>query len=290
MTRRSGWADRARLINSSSTDVTDEIGIIIGADHDINTGDNTSQNAVNEGSKPARISQGINQYNAGLTVQTDNFYLLRMLGEVSGTDLVNVDELPEWTIQQQADENNYLEIQNYKAAQATVTIESGGIVEIEIEGQGLTTLGDENDPLTTGTLTKLSYANEPDEWDNVDVRIDDTTIGELQTFTFQINRGLTRRADVSSDSKDPQYLAPGPLELNLSELIVDVNDSTPWQTVTNRASHKLELELSNGEILEITGFKFTSVDPDEQDGEQDFFTATRSGLGTSWQVLNIGGT
>jgi hypothetical protein len=283
MTRKSGWSDRARIIATGNNDVTSNIGVIRGADHDLDRGGLEARGGVNSGSKRVYIADGISEYNHGLTVHTDNFYVLRFLGTVVGNDLLNVDSLPVFTIRQQATPTQYVEITGAKFGSATIEIEAGEFLSIQMTGMGL------GATLENGVLAVLDYAQKPTSHTAIPVKFDGTLIGGLQSISVELNRNLEARGDVGTGSSDPAYIGEGLLNVNISNLTVDIIDDTVWKWVMDKESGDLTLELPNGEVLVLIGAEFDNVDPDEQTSDDAVETVTTSGVALDWKVENIGG-
>lgn len=282
MGRRAGWTDRARII-LDSVDITDTLGIIRGADHDITKGGLENRGGVNYGVTGAYIAEGIREYNHSLTVHSDSFAPLVLVGETSGTELVPADELPSFDFRQQADDSNYITITGAKAGSCTISYEAGDHFEIAFDGLGL------GKTETAGLLAKLTYDGKPISASKVVFKVDNVAVGGIQSLNLSLSRELQARGEAGSDSEDPVYIASGIVNVSLTQLVLDVKDMDSWDWASDEESHELKIELPNGETLVIDGFVFGTNDPDEQDAERPAHTTTLTGEGLGWKITTFGG-
>lgn len=289
MSRMSGWTDKVRILNSDDSDVTSELGVIRGANHNVTKGGLESRSAVNYEGKPAYLKRGISEYNHSLVVHSDSFASLQLFGKTDGTSLVHSPSQPEFTFRQQATTDKYIELVSCKFGEVSIEISAPDeYLEFSFSGQGLGT-NPEND-LTSGVLDKLEYSGKPLQWSMIPVKWNDVVIGGLQSGTITLSRDLEPRGDVGAGSAEPQYLSEGPLSISVSGFSVDVLDDSAWQDVFSDSVGVLSVELPNGEVLKLTGFEWDEADPDEATGEEMVKSVSRSGSATDWEVENYGGT
>ena len=284
--RMSGWTDKVRILDSTDADITSELGVVRGANHDINRGGVESRSAVNYEGKPAYANTGLSEHNAELVLHVDSLRAFGLIGETSGTSLVHSPGLPSFEFRQQITTTEYLSISGFKFGSLSVEISAPDeFFEISLSGQGLSS------SKVTGVLEALSYSGSPLKWTNVPVKLNNTLIGGLQSATFNFERSLEPRGDVGVVSDDPQYIGEGPLVININDLTVDVVDSSAWDDVLNKVDDdELKVELPNGEVLVLKSITWDSADPDERTGEESIGTVSRSGVALDWEILVYGGS
>jgi len=294
---RTSILDRCRIINSSDTDITDDLGIIVSAD----SSDNRQQEktaGVNTGVDYGYIDDaGTAEINNSVNIQSDSFYPLILMGEVdSGNDkLIMPSKLPEFTFQDQITEGEYREVTKTKFGEVTINIASGEKLQFDFTGLGCVPT------IKSGELSKTSaFIDRPIRGEEITVDIDGTNIGVLQDADIVINRNIRGRNAVGSDQNYPLLITEGKADINLNNIEMDIDDDKAYELVYQGSTGQttsytmkfkrdystLNITLPNGQKLVLTGTLFGEVDRAEQNGEDTVRQVTISGGGRNLEIQN----
>lgn len=294
---RTSILDRCRIIDSSGTDITDDLGIIVSAD----SSDNRQQEktpGVNTGTDYGYIDDaGTAEINNSVNIQSDSFYPLILMGEVDSVNdkLIMPSKLPEFTFEDQITENEYREVTKTKFGEVTINISSGEKLQFDFTGLGCVPT------IKTGELSTTSaFIDRPTRGEEITVDIDGTNIGVLQDADIVINRNISGRNAVGSDQNYPLVITEGKADINLNNIEMDIDDDKAYELVYqgaigqttsysmkfNRDYCTLNVTLPNGQKLVLTGTLFGEVDRAEQNGEDTVRQVTLSGGGLNLEIQN----
>ena len=294
---RTSILDRARILDNSSTDVTDSLGFILSA----NSNDNRNQDKVagiNTGTDYGYIDDSDTAEITGETnIQSDSFEPLKLMGEIdTGSDkLVLPSKLPEFTFQNQITNSQYREVDKFKFGEVTINIASGDKLQFDFSGQGCTP------QIVSGELSTTSaFIDRPIRGEEITVEIGTTTIGTLRNAEININRNIEGRNAIGSNQVSPKQITEGKADIGINNFTFDIANDYAWQLVYQgsidsstdygmafkKDYESINITLPNGQKLSVSGVLFGEVDPDEQDGEDTVRQVTLNGDGLNLEVLN----
>lgn len=296
-TYRTSILDRARVEDDSSTDITDDLGIIVSSD----SSDNRQQErtaGVNTGVEYAYIDDaGTAEINNSLTVESDSFYPLILMGEVDDVNdkLLMPSKLPEFTFKNQITESKYRKVVNSKFGECTITIAKGEKLQFDFSGMG--TSPDIKDGVL---ITTSAFIDRPIRGEEITVEIDSTTVGVIQNMEIRLNRQTEGRNAVGSGQNYPKVITEGKVQIDIQNLELDIDDDKAWQLVYQgelvadteygmkfkRPYTTMNVTLPNGQVMNITGTLYGEVDPQEQNGEDTVRQVTLSGGSLSAEIQN----
>lgn len=274
---------------SGSTDITSDLGIIVSATHDV-TRNMEKIPAVNSGADFAYLQDTVTEINISQSIESDSFAPLQLIGEVSGNELILPDVLPEFTFENQADKDNYVEITEAKWGTCNFSFGVDENLVFEFIGFG------KDITLESGTLAKIDYDLKPLRGQSIIVKINDTAVGELQSFSGTIERGLENVYAVGWEKDTPKHIAEGLKNISITDMTLNIDDTFAWTTVFGGTSitdrdndDKVEIVLPNGEIMLMEDVGFDDTDPEDQTGDDGVRSVSLSGEALSLKIQNWGG-
>lgn len=270
-----GIEDAVKVTDESdSSEITSELGHVISANHNINN-NTTTEASVNSGSTRAYHVDGVAELSISMEVNAVDLLVFQVFGTYDSTagTITFDDTLPEYTVGMNTDDSNFADIKNVKFGSGSITISRGESISVSLEGNG------KDIDRQAGSISPGTPSSEPQQFFEVHVDIDGTTVGSLDSVTFEIDRDLESRRgieDVSSGDKRKPTTIQEKLKLFSFDMSIEITDQTAWDEVTDttdgiadsRSDYPITLHFKNGEQINIKEARSVDLDhTKENDGE-----------------------
>lgn len=287
-------------IYKDDVDITDDLGIAVSGNHSVNRNQEYGT-GINTGVSHPYIREGMAEHNAELSVDSETFKALELIGEVDSeeNELKPSIRLPEFRFENQATvksgDEKIVEIERVKFASVSMTISADNPLNFDFSGQGTKA------NMKNGLLDfREEVDDKPVHLQQIKVKIDGSPVELLQDVTIDFERNLNALSGPDMDYKRPKELSEGKQQVNINTFSVAITDDLPWNIVwqgkdgdtgeyslkLQKESSVLEFELPNGEVLELSGTLFGEVNPDDQDGDDGTREVDITGNSLSWKVKN----
>lgn len=271
--------DRVRVLDSSSADITDDLGVIISS----GVGSNKNQEVVggvNTDVFNAYISEGEIENTGSLNVEAADFKPLElfMVEDTPGGDLVVPRVLPEFTFKAQATTSEHFVVDKFKFGECVVNAAVGGVLTFEFSGRG--TGARVEDGLLS--LTERNALKIPVIAEKVKVLVDDAEFELVQDLSLTLSRELQGTNGIGSGSKESSHVDEGKVNITLDTFSAKVKDDKAWRLFmrgkessaaalpyghkVTRGVSEIKIELESGDALVVGGALFGEVSPDDMDG------------------------
>ena len=289
--RKTGITDEVQIINSSSsTDITDQLGVVQSAGWNIEENINTLP-SVGNGANIKEIADGLIVPNVSLSLAVPDFRALQLMGSLSDGTITFDDILPTFTQKMQVGNGTVLEVTGAKYGNVTINLSRDDFITMEFEGVGTSF------QFTSDTISTSLTTNEILNWFNGQYKIDGAAVGSVDSCSINYSRNLEPVKGVQSDSsRTPDEIIEKIKEIT-SDSTIEITDDTAWKKVHDESTLPIDPQdsrgLSNvsidcgdaGEIT-VTDGKFTS-DEGELANDNEIRTVSTSLQGKEIDVSGI---
>lgn len=294
-------ADEATLQDGSSNERLDLFGHLRQVSHAVNQPTETSH-SIGQGGAALELVDNVAEISATLNGDPPNLECLRVFGSYTdngdGTYTVSpTDELPTYTFKQQVvSGGGTATLSGFKFGQFTLSIDTGGSISVETEGQALDWDGFDD----SETITTPDPAGGPRRFFDATIKADGTAIGSLESFSQDFNRNLESikgiEDDASGEKRTPTaiveklYDGSGNMVVNVEnsrayeEALGD--SSSPFTVQDDRSEVNVEVEIdtpAGTDTVTLTGVLFEELSHEKtDDGEKR--TVSLSFAYRTWRV------
>jgi len=296
----SGLAEDVKLLDSSGTDRTDELGFVESATFRFDEAEE-AERSVGSGGKPVDIRDSTVEFIGSLTFKPTNLKGLRVFGEFTdngdGTYTITFpgdQQLEKHNeLKGQFDANKIFSYRDVKLDDLTVEAGVDDAVTVEF-GNVLAVDGDVQD----GTVALSEPSDNVLQWTDAEVSINGSTVGAVESASLSINRnvfsdyGIT--GETGGDARKPVDLIEGNFEFEPS-IVIKVQDERAYEEALDdsgstisiqgeKSKQSLTLDFGGGDgQFKFTNAKFTA-DDFEMQSDKDTRTVELSGTAEDAEV------
>lgn len=247
MTRRTGISDRFRVSNAAG-DITSTLGRGGTATFTLDENTQTGED-INTGSQYGYHYDNTSQHTCTLTVRSSDFRPLQLLGTDDDAGSITLDDtLPEHTVKIQDTDTKTVELSGVKFGRVRISFRRDEELEFEFEGRAKAYTD------VSETLSTLDVDVQPAQWFELDVAIDETSIGGAAGLEVTYDRGVEGVTDVAEGSNDVSLIYEGYRDIT-GTLSVDTDEGVTLDTYRNKDVVDVTVELtdsSSGIVLRDT--------------------------------------
>lgn len=303
--RKTGLADAVQ-VDDGSGDIFADVDVnISSASHEIEIPSNLLS-SVGEGAGFVARDDGQMSVTGDISIRAITLEVLRTIGNYSeGAEqwtIESQDILPEYMFKQQVADDGVLVLSGYddsgaepvpetgfKFDAATFTVDTDGVVEIDLSGVGLYA------EVQSGSIETNNSTLNPENYLDAHVEIDGTKVGSLDSVEFSIERNADAVRGIEQREENyrllPTEIVEGMRDVSFS-MTVEVTDETAWEKVMddtgkplrpsdNRSESSVKVVVSDGEEIEVTGAVFETESAELAD-DADVRTVDIDGNARDW--------
>lgn len=295
----SGLSENVKLLDSSGTDRTDELGFVESATFRFDEAEE-AERSVGSGGKPVDIRDSTVEFTGSLTFKPTTLKGLRVFGDFTddgdGTYTITFpgDQQLEQhkNLKGQFDGNNVFSLRDVKLDDLTVEAGLDDAVTVEF-GNVLALDGDVQD----GSVSLSQPSDSVLQWTDAEVLINGTTVGTVESASLSINRNVSSEYGITGstggDARKPIALVEGNYEFEPS-IVIKVQDERAYEEALDdsgttisiqgdKSKQSLSLDFGGDGKFKFTNAKFTAEDFEMQ-SEKDTRTVELSGTAEDAEV------
>jgi len=271
MTRISGISDEINVLDSTDTDITADLGHIMGFSYGIDE-QAKPYPSMGAGASYQEIIDDFAIVSCGLVINPLTFKALKLIGTVTGTTTWTFtldDVLPEFDIKANIDGSYHAHVVDAKFGTCSIRVNKGNPVELVFDGlaKELKTV--------SGAITNTPPATARMFYLDGYLKIDSDVIGSVDNITIDINRGLEATRGVeqttAGNKRKPSELIEKMKDITFS-MTVEITDTKAYEKHFGTATYPLTIQDSRSSLSLYLVFE----------GEQGTITLT----GAKTQTLN----
>lgn len=295
----SGLSENVKLLDSSGTDLTDELGFVESATFRFDEAEE-AERSVGSGGKPVDIRDSTVEFTGSLTFKPTTLKGLRVFGEFTddGDGTFTITFPGDQQLEQhnelkgQFDGNNVFSLRDVKLDDLTVEAGLDDAVTVEF-GNVLALDGDVQD----GSVSLGQPSDSVLQWTDAEVLINGTTVGTVESASLSINRNVSSEYGITGstggDARKPIALVEGNYEFEPS-IVIKVQDERAYEEALDdsgttisiqgdKSKQSLSLDFGGDGKFKFTNAKFTAEDFEMQ-SEKDTRTVELSGTAEDAEV------
>jgi len=295
----SGLSENVKLLDSSGTDRTDELGFVESATFRFDEAEE-AERSVGSGGKPVDIRDSTVEFTGSLTFKPTTLKGLRVFGEFTdnGDGTYTITFPGDQQLEQhnelkgQFDGNNVFSLRDVKLDDLTVEAGLDDAVTVEF-GNVLALNGDVQD----GSVSLSQPSDSVLQWTDAEVLINGTTVGTVESASLSINRNVSSEYGITGstggDARKPIALVEGNYEFEPS-IVIKVQDERAYEEALDdsgttisiqgdKSKQSLSLDFGGDGNFKFTNAKFTAEDFEMQ-SEKDARTVELSGTAEDAEV------
>jgi len=295
----SGLSENVKLLDSSGTDRTDELGFVESATFRFDEAED-AERSVGSGGKPVDIRDSTVEFTGSLTFKPTTLKGLRVFGEFTDDDdgtytitFPGDQQLEQHNeLKGQFDGNNVFSLRDVKLDDLTVEAGLDDAVTVEF-GNVLALDGDVQD----GSVSLSEPSDSVLQWTDAEVLINGTTVGTVERASLSINRNVSSEYGITGstggDARKPIALVEGNYEFEPS-IVIKVQDERAYEEALDdsgttisiqgdKSKQSLSLDFGGDGKFKFTNAKFTAEDFEMQ-SEKDTRTVELSGTAEDAEV------
>lgn len=239
--RTTGISDEVAILDSTGTDITDELGWVMGLGWNIDHQTKVYP-GIGGGSKYQDILDDMAITTFTFTLHPIDLKFFKLFGdyaEATGWTITLSDTLPEFTIQGNIDDSTMMELTGAKCGHATIRMNRGSPVEVAVEGHALKAQ-DKTGTITTRlpTVSRLFYLDGY-------VKIGSDVIGSADSITMELNRSTEPHRGIEQVAAGSIRL-PSEIIEKLHDLsftiVVEITDQVPFNHLFGEATLPLDIQ------------------------------------------------
>lgn len=236
--RKSGIADEINVIReSNSNDLTADLGVITNADYTITLEENPRSSTGNAPDLQAAIQQAA-QIELSLTLEIGRLEAMKLMGSSSGGTVTLEDRLPTFNVKYTVtDSDDVLDFTGVKWGEATLTVQEGEPIELEVTGQA------QKVELVDETITTPS-PEAPSQFLDAHVEIDNTEVAAADSATITYDRSIQSVRGLTNANASERNLPDEIIEGNKTftfDTTVQITDKQAWEETFDDTSQPLDL-------------------------------------------------
>jgi len=295
----SGLSENVKLLDSSGTDRTDELGFVESATFRFDEAEE-AERSVGSGGKPVDIRDSTVEFTGSLTFKPTTLKGLRVFGDFTddGDGTYSITFPGDQQLEQhnelkgQFDGNNVFSLRDVKLDDLTVEAGLDDAVTVEF-GNVLALDGDVQD----GSVSLSQPSDSVLQWTDAEVLINGTTVGTVESASLSINRNVSSEYGITGstggDARKPIALVEGNYEFEPS-IVIKVQDERAYEEALDdsgttisiqgdKSKQSLSLDFGGDGKFKFTNAKFTAEDFEMQ-SEKDARTVELSGTAEDAEV------
>lgn len=295
----SGLSENVKLLDSSGTDRTDELGFVESATFRFDEAEE-AERSVGSGGKPVDIRDSTVEFTGSLTFKPSTLKGLRVFGEFTdnGDGTYTITFPGDQQLEQhdelrgQFDGNNIFSLRDVKLDDLTVEAGLDDAVTVEF-GNVLALDGDVQD----GSVSLSQPSDSVLQWTDAEVLINGTTVGTVESASLSINRNVSSEYGITGstggDARKPIALVEGNYEFEPS-IVIKVQDERAYEEALDdsgttisiqgdKSKQSLSLNFGGDGKFKFTNAKFTAEDFEMQ-SEKDARTVELTGTAEDAEV------
>ena len=295
----SGLSENVKLLDSSGTDRTDELGFVESATFRFDEAEE-AERSVGSGGKPVDIRDSTVEFTGSLTFKPTTLKGLRVFGDFTddGDGTYTITFPGDQQLEQhnelkgQFDGNNVFSLRDVKLDDLTVEAGLDDAVIVEF-GNVLALDGDVQD----GSVSLSQPSDSVLQWTDAEVLINGTTVGTVESASLSINRNVSSEYGITGstggDARKPIALVEGNYEFEPS-IVIKVQDERAYEEALDdsgttisiqgdKSKQSLSLDFGGDGKFKFTNAKFTAEDFEMQ-SEKDTRTVELSGTAEDAEV------
>jgi len=295
----SGLSENVKLLDSSGTDRTDELGFVESATFRFDEAEE-AERSVGSGGKPVDIRDSTVEFTGSLTFKPTTLKGLRVFGEFTdnGDGTYTITFPGDQQLEQhnelkgQFDGNNVFSLRDVKLDDLTVEAGLDDAVTVEF-GNVLALDGDVQD----GSVSLSEPSDSVLQWTDAEVLINGTTVGTVESASLSINRNVSSEYGITGstggDARKPIALVEGNYEFEPS-IVIKVQDERAYEEALDdsgttisiqgdKSKQSLSLDFGGDGKFKFTKAKFTAEDFEMQ-SEKDARTVELTGTAEDAEV------
>jgi hypothetical protein len=295
----SGLSENVKLLDSSGTDRTDELGFVESATFRFDEAEE-AERSVGSGGKPVDIRDSTVEFTGSLTFKPTTLKGLRVFGDFTddGDGTFTITFPGDQQLEQhnelkgQFEGNNVFSLRDVKLDDLTVEAGLDDAVTVEF-GNVLALDGDVQD----GSVSLSQPSDSVLQWTDAEVLINGTTVGTVESASLSINRNVSSEYGITGstggDARKPIALVEGNYEFEPS-IVIKVQDERAYEEALDdsgttisiqgdKSKQSLSLDFGGDGKFKFTNAKFTAEDFEMQ-SEKDTRTVELSGTAEDAEV------
>jgi hypothetical protein len=295
----SGLSENVKLLDSSGTDRTDELGFVESATFRFDEAEE-AERSVGSGGKPIDIRDSTVEFTGSLTFKPTTLKGLRVFGDFTddGDGTYTITFPGDQQLEQhnelkgQFDGNNVFSLRDVKLDDLTVEAGLDDAVTVEF-GNVLALDGDVQD----GSVSLSQPSDSVLQWTDAEVLINGTIVGTVESASLSINRNVSSEYGITGstggDARKPIALVEGNYEFEPS-IVIKVQDERAYEEALDdsgttisiqgdKSKQSLSLDFGGDGKFKFTDAKFTAEDFEMQ-SEKDARTVELSGTAEDAEV------
>lgn len=295
----SGLSENVKLLDSSGTDRTDELGFVESATFRFDEAQE-AERSVGSGGKPVDIRDSTVEFTGSLTFKPTTLKGLRVFGDFTddGDGTYTITFPGDQQLEQhnelkgQFDGINVFSLRDVKLDDLTVEAGLDDAVTVEF-GNVLALDGDVQD----GSVSLSQPSDSVLQWTDAEVLVNGTTVGTVESASLSINRNVSSEygitGDTGGDARKPIALVEGNYEFEPS-IVIKVQDERAYEEALDdsgttisiqgdKSKQSLSLDFGGDGKFKFTNAKFTAEDFEMQ-SEKDARTVELSGTAEDAEV------
>lgn len=252
MARRTGITDQVVILDSGASQIEGQLGWIEAASHEIEQ--NVSTERGIGVAKPQYQSDGLAEFNHGLTIRPVNFRVFKLLGtDTTGTKDISLDDtLPEFTVQHKivdASNDQYVELKNAKFGSFTLDI-PGPDEDLEVDFDGLGRPEASDNIVNQGSLSPNVPSSGALQGKDLIVKVGGTSIGSVESGTISLDRNLRGDSGIAdvTNRRLPEALLEGNYNFLIESLVIKLDDDKAWEEVLGNTGSQFALAESRSTV------------------------------------------